>query len=124
VKAFDFHVHLGDIFHGRQIKPKPKVIPTLIDLAEMMHFANVYLGRVNWWLRPLVAWMTELRTPLAQKENLLRAEDESCISRAGILPLEPYVPTQSVIDLCREHPDRLVPDFSFSIPTNKATTIS
>jgi predicted TIM-barrel fold metal-dependent hydrolase len=53
--------------------------------------------------------MTELRTPLAQKGNLFRSEDESSITKAGILPLEPYVLTQTVIDLCREHPDRLVP---------------
>lgn len=113
MKIIDAHVHLGNIYGLPVDIPLESRIPETthpgkLNLYEQMGFGNVYFGKLNYLFKPWIAAAAKKITPFANLPNLLDSMKKNRIGQAVVLPVEPYVPTERVLSICRQNPE-LIP---------------
>jgi predicted TIM-barrel fold metal-dependent hydrolase len=112
MKIIDTHVHLGDIYEPSLISLEERTSETTHpgkpNTYEQMGFGNIYLGRINYLFKPLVASSARSFTRYGNLPNLEESMKKTGIERSIILALEPYVSTDSVLSVCRKN-NNLIP---------------
>ena len=122
-RVIDIHVHLGDIFLGRNVSFRA-CLPRPEDLED--HFADN--GR--WGFRYTVVGKTaaelegrmrqgQRRLALATLDNLGQSMDEEGVARSALMPVCPYTTFEEYLAASRLDP-RLIPFTSpdFSLPVD------
>jgi uncharacterized protein len=109
----DTHVHLGNIYGFPYEVPLTTRTdttrhPNKPNLYEQLGFGNIYLGRLNYLFKSMIAASAIATTRLANLPNLQDSFKLSGVDRAVILPIEPYVTTESVLAACQAD-SRLIP---------------
>jgi predicted TIM-barrel fold metal-dependent hydrolase len=113
MKIIDTHVHLGDIYgtdpdYSLEKRNVKTTHPGRPNLYERMAFTNIYFGRLNYLFKPLVARSARKITRYGNLPNLLDSMKENNFDKSIVLALEPYVPTENILKICRQN-DKLIP---------------
>jgi len=113
MKIIDTHVHLGNIFDADWRVPLEERTPETThpdkpNAYELMRFRNIYFGRLNYFFKPLVAGSARATARFSNVPNLLDSMKRSSIHSSVILPIEPFVGTDSILEACKKRPE-LIP---------------
>lgn len=103
----DTHVHLGNIYGFPGDVPMAtrdagSRHPNKANIYERLGFGNIYLGRLNYLFKPLIVDSAKETTRFANLPNLLDSLKLAGVDKAVILPIEPFVTTESILELCED----------------------
>jgi hypothetical protein len=108
MRIIDSHVHLGDIyglFPNFNLEDRTPETTYLFNpnIYERMKFRNIYFGKLNYLFKPLIAGSAKTMTQYANLPNLLDSMRRTGVERSIVLALEPYVPTDRILAICRKN---------------------
>jgi predicted TIM-barrel fold metal-dependent hydrolase len=113
MKIIDTHVHLGDIyglFPDLSIEERnvETTHPEKPNTYEQMGFKNIYFGKLNYLFKPLIVNSARTNTRYGNLPNLEESMKKTGIEKSIILPIEPHVSTDSILNVCRKN-NNLIP---------------
>ena len=113
MNLIDTHIHLGNIYGFKENIPLEEreartTHPCKPNTYEVMRFRNIYLGRLNYLFRSLIAGSARVTTKYGNVPNLLDSMSRSKVSKSIVLPIAPYVDSDLVLKVCARNP-QLIP---------------
>ena len=109
MRTIDFHAHLGDIYGapGAQINLEDRslhtVHPQKANFYEALNYGNIYFGKLNYLFKPLIISAARVSSKYGNLPNLFESMASNRIDKAVILALEPFVPSDSILEAGRKH---------------------
>ncbi len=106
MKIIDTHVHLGDIYgiypdFSVESRTKKTTHSGKLNIYELMQFKNIHFGKFNYLFKPLIASSARSITRYGNLPNLLESMKKANIEKSIVLALEPHVPTESILKICK-----------------------
>ena len=105
MKIIDIHTHVGDLVNGWPLDEaytKPAWSPGII--AEWTGYRT---SKPPFGMRTITRYLevihNQQRNNLGTQSNLLRFAREAGVTHCAVLPIEPFVKTVEIIELCRAH---------------------
>lgn len=113
VPIIDFHTHIGDVCGGCY---KEQIVSDRIGhvdthLLERYSYNPHLIRLVSSGILPKSLLITSAQNAasLANGKNLIASMNSSGVAKSLILPIEPFVQTQQVVEASKEAPNRLIP---------------